>query len=91
MVEWNLGLVSRDHIAGESYPERIRMGLLTRTFTPEPVDFVVDEAGAREEGPRTTTSVSVATGPGSRTPPASSGRSSRATTHRPGARDGPQG
>lgn len=25
------------------------MGLLTRTFTPELVDFVVDEAGAREE------------------------------------------
>ncbi|MFE5112563.1 hypothetical protein [Streptomyces sp. NPDC056663] len=40
----------RDHIAGESYPERIRMGLLARTFTPELVDFVVDEAEAREEG-----------------------------------------
>jgi len=25
------------------------MGLLTRTFTPELVDFVVHEAGAREE------------------------------------------
>ncbi|WP_326791578.1 hypothetical protein OHA79_02750 [Streptomyces sp. NBC_00841] len=48
MTEWSLGLVPRDHIAGESYPERIRMRLLTRTFTPELVDFVVDEArGAR--------------------------------------------
>lgn len=57
MIEWSLGLVPRDHIADESYPERIRMGLLTRTFTPE-LAVVVDEAGAREEGPRTTTSVS---------------------------------
>lgn len=50
MIEWSLGLVPRDHIAGESYPDRIRMGLLARTFTPELVDFVVDEAGTREEG-----------------------------------------
>ncbi|MGI5516969.1 transposase domain-containing protein [Streptomyces sp. CA-106131] len=28
------------------------MGLLSRTFTPELVDFVVDEAGAREERTR---------------------------------------
>ncbi|MBV9022989.1 MAG: IS4 family transposase [Streptomycetaceae bacterium] len=44
--------MSRGHIAGETYPERIRMGLLSRTFTPELVDFVVDEAGAREERTR---------------------------------------
>ncbi|TKA11906.1 transposase domain-containing protein [Actinacidiphila oryziradicis] len=42
----------KDHIAGETYPERIRMGLLSRTFPPELVDFVVDEAGAREERTR---------------------------------------
>ncbi|MGW1258942.1 transposase domain-containing protein [Streptomyces sp. NPDC002513] len=41
-----------DHVAGGSYPERVRLGLLTRTFTPELVDLAVEEAGAREERTR---------------------------------------
>ncbi|MGW1161787.1 transposase domain-containing protein [Streptomyces sp. NPDC002513] len=41
-----------DHVAGGSHPERLRLGLLTRTFTPELVDLAVEEAGAREERTR---------------------------------------
>ncbi|MFF0228647.1 IS4 family transposase [Streptomyces sp. NPDC004629] len=41
-----------DHVAGGSYAERVRLGLLTRTFTPELVDLAVEEAGAREERTR---------------------------------------
>ncbi|MGW1260104.1 transposase domain-containing protein [Streptomyces sp. NPDC002513] len=41
-----------DHVAGGSYPERVRLGLLTRTFTPELVDLAVEEAGVREERTR---------------------------------------
>ena len=31
------------------YPERVRLGVPTRTLTPGLVDLVVEEAGAREE------------------------------------------
>ncbi|WP_225851333.1 IS4 family transposase [Streptomyces sp. HPF1205] len=41
--------MARDHIAGDSFPERVRMGLLTRTFTPELVYQAVEETGAWEE------------------------------------------
>ncbi len=52
MIGYSLLLVTRHHIVGESYPERVRMGVLSRTFTPELVDFAIDEAGAREERTR---------------------------------------
>ncbi|HBF80270.1 MAG TPA: hypothetical protein DD420_10200 [Streptomyces sp.] len=48
MVGWSAGLAARDHVVGDGFPERIRIGALTRSFTPELVDFVVEEAGARE-------------------------------------------
>ena len=44
--------MSSDHVAGGGFPERVRLGLLTRAFTPELVDLVVEEAGAREEPTR---------------------------------------
>ncbi|WP_406164016.1 transposase domain-containing protein [Streptomyces sp. NBC_00882] len=37
------------HIAGETYPERTRMGLLSRTFRPELVHLAIEETGVREE------------------------------------------
>ena len=40
--------MARDHVVGDGFPERIRIGALTRTFTPELVDFAIEEAGARE-------------------------------------------
>jgi hypothetical protein len=40
--------VARDHVVGDGFPERVRIGALTRTFTPELVDFAIEEAGARE-------------------------------------------
>lgn len=52
MIGYSLLLVTRHHIAGGSYPVRVRMGVLSRTFTPELVDFAIDEAGAREERTR---------------------------------------
>jgi hypothetical protein len=30
-------------VAGGGFPERIRIGALTRTFTPELVDFAIEE------------------------------------------------
>ncbi|MDX3314189.1 transposase domain-containing protein [Streptomyces sp. ME08-AFT2] len=40
--------MARDHVVGEGFPELIRIGALTRAFTPELVDFAIEEAGARE-------------------------------------------
>jgi hypothetical protein len=36
-------------MAGETYPERTRMGLLSRTFTPELVHLAIEVTGVREE------------------------------------------
>src|SRR5262249_11834048 len=40
-------------ITGDRLPDRIGIGVLTSVFTPELVDRVVDEAGAREQRSRT--------------------------------------
>jgi len=40
--------VARDHVVGDGFPERVRIGALTRTFSSELVDFAIEEAGARE-------------------------------------------
>lgn len=40
--------MARDHVVGDGFPERIRIGALTWLFTPELVDFAIEEAGARE-------------------------------------------
>jgi Insertion element 4 transposase N-terminal/Transposase DDE domain len=40
--------VARDHVVGDGFPERVRIGALTRWFSPELVDFAIEEAGARE-------------------------------------------
>lgn len=39
--------MARDHVVGDDFPERILIGALTRTFTPEVVDFAIEDAGAR--------------------------------------------
>ncbi len=39
-------------MVGNGYPERIRLGVLTRTFSAELVDFAIEEAGARERAVR---------------------------------------
>ena len=35
-------------VASERLPDRISIGVLARTFTPQPLDEVVEGAGARE-------------------------------------------
>lgn len=39
-------------MAGDGFPERVRLGVLSRVFPAELVDFVVDETGVREERTR---------------------------------------
>ena len=40
-------------VAGDRLADRVGIGVLTRVFTPELVDRVVDEAGVREQRKRT--------------------------------------